>query len=161
MAGCCGDPRRQVAEPKRVAHPLSSFDKGWGIAERPFWAWVAMRLVEENGPSTTLRTCYRKRYPTLSRNAAKGWATRICGATRRSPRPRAPVYLCHFYLRLRYMLIRLLVRNVVAVPASVRCVAFELSDDLLREHLAELYAPLVEGVDVPDDAYPAWRQRCS
>ena len=31
-------------------------------------------------------------------------------------------------------------------------VAFELSDDLLREHLAQLDTPLVEGVDVPDDA---------
>src|SRR4051795_6520073 len=28
----------------------------------------------------------------------------------------------------------------------------ELADDLLREDLAELDAPLVEGVDVPDDA---------
>src|SRR4051794_1238830 len=29
---------------------------------------------------------------------------------------------------------------------------FEFGDDLLRELLAEFYAPLVEGVDVPDDA---------
>jgi len=24
---------------RRVAHPLSLFDKGWGIAKRPLFAW--------------------------------------------------------------------------------------------------------------------------
>src|SRR6185312_3959572 len=52
-----------VAPQIRVAHPLSFFDKGWGIAERPSLASRAMRPDEESGPSTTLRTCCRKRYP--------------------------------------------------------------------------------------------------
>ena len=32
------------------------------------------------------------------------------------------------------------------------CFAFELRNDPLRQHLAELHAPLVEGIDMPDRA---------
>ncbi len=58
---------------------FAAFGKGWGIAERPSSYPLAIRLVEENGPSTTLRTCYRKRYPTLHPSEQKN--------ARRGPRP--------------------------------------------------------------------------
>ena len=32
------------------------------------------------------------------------------------------------------------------------CLALELRDNALRQHLAQFHAPLIERIDVPDDA---------
>ena len=37
-------------------------------------------------------------------------------------------------------------------PARARSALFEFRDDSLRQNLAELHAPLIERIDVPDDA---------